>query len=49
MKIAFILGTRPEIIKLAPVIKECQKRKLNFFIIHTNQHYSENLDKIFFK
>jgi UDP-N-acetylglucosamine 2-epimerase (non-hydrolysing) len=49
MKIAFVLGTRPEIIKLAPVIKECQKRKFNFFIIHTNQHYSENLDKIFFK
>jgi UDP-N-acetylglucosamine 2-epimerase (non-hydrolysing) len=49
VKIAIILGTRPEIIRLAPVIKECVKRKLNFFVIHTNQHYSENLDKIFFK
>lgn len=49
MKICIILGTRPEIIKMAPVINECRKRHLNFFILHTNQHYSENLDKIFFK
>lgn len=49
MKIAIILGTRPEIIKMSPVIRECQKQHLNFFILHTNQHYSENLDKIFFK
>ena len=48
-KICFILGTRPEIIKLAPVIHECVKRKLPFFILHTHQHYSGNLDKIFFK
>jgi UDP-N-acetylglucosamine 2-epimerase (non-hydrolysing) len=26
MKIAIILGTRPEIIKMSPVIRECQKR-----------------------
>ncbi len=49
MKICIILGTRPEIIKMAAIIKECQKRHLNFFILHTNQHYSEKLDSIFFK
>ncbi|HEY0090329.1 MAG TPA: UDP-N-acetylglucosamine 2-epimerase (non-hydrolyzing), partial [Candidatus Lokiarchaeia archaeon] len=49
MKISIILGTRPEIIKMSPIIKECQKRHLVFYIIHTNQHYSENLDKIFFR
>lgn len=48
-KIAIILGTRPEIIKLSPVIREYVKRKLPFFILHTHQHYSENLDKVFFK
>ncbi|MFA5879870.1 MAG: UDP-N-acetylglucosamine 2-epimerase (non-hydrolyzing) [Candidatus Margulisiibacteriota bacterium] len=47
-KIAIILGTRPEIIKLSPVIRECQKRKIDFFIIHSNQHYSPEMDKIFF-
>jgi len=49
MKICIILGTRPEIIKMSPIIRECQKQKLNYFILHTNQHYSENLDRIFFK
>lgn len=48
MKIAIILGTRPEIIKMSPIIKECKKRKINFFVLHSNQHYSANLDKIFF-
>lgn len=49
MKISIILGTRPEIIKMSPVIRECQRRRLDFFILHTNQHYSKNLDEIFLK
>jgi len=49
MKIAIILGTRPEIIKMAPVIDVCCQRHVDFFIIHTNQHYYESLDKIFFR
>ena len=48
MKAAFILGTRPEIIKLSCLIKEYRKKRANFFIIHTNQHYSEEMDKLFF-
>ncbi|MDD3491791.1 MAG: UDP-N-acetylglucosamine 2-epimerase (non-hydrolyzing) [Candidatus Pacebacteria bacterium] len=49
MKVFIILGTRPEIIKMSPVIRACQENKVNFAILHTNQHYSQNLDKIFFK
>lgn len=49
MKISLILGTRPEIIKCSPIIRECEKRKLNYFILHTGQHYSYNMDKIFFE
>ncbi|MFC1790104.1 UDP-N-acetyl glucosamine 2-epimerase, partial [Patescibacteria group bacterium] len=49
MKICFVLGTRPEIIKMAPVIKMAQKRQLDFFIIHSGQHYSYRMDKIFFE
>lgn len=48
MKIAIILGTRPEIIKMSPIIRECERRGLDYFIIHTGQHYSYNLDRIFF-
>ena len=49
MKISTILGTRPEIIKISPIIRECEKKKLDYFILHTGQHYSYNLDKIFFE
>ena len=48
MKIAILVGTRPEIIKMAPIIRECQKRRLDYFIVHSKQHYSEKLDAIFF-
>jgi len=49
MKIAIILGTRPEIIKMSPVIRVIQREKLDFFILHTGQHYSYNMDKVFFE
>jgi len=49
MKIGIIVGTRPEIIKMAPVIRECQQRGIAYFIIHSNQHYSVEMDSIFFK
>ncbi|WP_415380169.1 non-hydrolyzing UDP-N-acetylglucosamine 2-epimerase [Halosimplex sp. TS25] len=47
-QVAFILGTRPEIIKLAPVIHRCEKRGISYTVIHTGQHYSDNLDSVFF-
>ncbi|WP_286234337.1 non-hydrolyzing UDP-N-acetylglucosamine 2-epimerase [Thalassotalea sediminis] len=49
MKIGIIVGTRPEIIKMAPVIRECEKRNIPYFIIHSNQHYSKEMDSIFFE
>jgi UDP-N-acetylglucosamine 2-epimerase (non-hydrolysing) len=48
MKISIILGTRPEIIKFSPIIRECQRLALDYFILHTGQHYSYNMDQIFF-
>ena len=49
MSIAIILGTRPEIIKMAPVIRECQRRGLDHFVLHTGQHYSYEMDRVFFE
>ena len=49
MKIAIVLGTRPEIIKMAPVIRELQRQGREYFILHTGQHYSYNLDRVFFE
>ena len=47
--IAIILGTRPEIIKMSPIIRECEARNLDYFILHTGQHYSYQMDRIFFE
>lgn len=43
--IAVVLGTRPEIIKLAPVIHELGQRA---WVIHTGQHYDPNLADAFY-
>ena len=47
--IAIILGTRPEIIKMSPIIRECEARNLDYFILHTGQHYSYEMDRAFFE
>lgn len=49
MRIAIIIGTRPEIIKMSPVIRGCEELGLDYFVLHTGQHYSYNLDKVFFE
>ncbi|MFA4855190.1 MAG: UDP-N-acetylglucosamine 2-epimerase (non-hydrolyzing) [archaeon] len=48
-KTAIVFGTRPEIIKLAPVIKQCQKKGIPFFTVHSGQHYSYEMDSVFFE
>lgn len=47
--LAFVLGTRPEIIKTAPAIHAATAAGIPFVLIHTNQHYSAELDTVFFK
>ena len=49
MKIAIILGTRPEIIKMSPITRLVEEKNIDYFVIHSNQHYSKNMDAIFFK
>jgi len=48
MKLAIILGTRPEIIKMSPIIRECNHRNIDHYILHTGQHYSFEMDRVFF-
>lgn len=44
-KIMFIFGTRPEFIKLYPLIVECQKNTLETIVVNTGQH-QEMLDEM---
>jgi UDP-N-acetylglucosamine 2-epimerase (non-hydrolysing) len=46
---AIILGTRPEIIKMSPIIRSCEKRGIDYFVLHTGQHYSYDMDRVFFE
>ncbi|MDV2480879.1 UDP-N-acetylglucosamine 2-epimerase (non-hydrolyzing) [Methanoculleus sp. Wushi-C6] len=47
--IGIVLGTRPEIIKMSPVIRECERRGIDYFILHSGQHYSYEMDRVFFE
>ena len=56
MKIATIIGARPQFIKAAMVNKAIQKHNMEGerpeiaeFIVHTGQHYDENMSTIFFR
>lgn len=44
-KIAVLIGTRPGIIKMAPLVKELEVRQQPYYIIHTGQHYSIEMDR----
>ena len=48
IKLAIIVGTRPEIIRLAAVIKKCRKY-FDTQLWHTGQNYDYNLNDVFFK
>lgn len=49
MKIAIVLGTRPEIIKMASIIDEIIKKDIELVLIHTGQHYNKEMSENFFK
>jgi UDP-N-acetylglucosamine 2-epimerase (non-hydrolysing) len=47
--ILIVIGTRPEIIKMSPIIRECNDKGLEYSVVHTGQHYSYEMDRIFFE
>ncbi len=52
MKIVTIIGARPQIIKAAALSRAIRSRfpdKLSEVIVHTGQHYDDNMSKVFFE
>lgn len=56
MKIASIVGARPQFIKLAPLDRALRshqrqrsRSKIDHIIIHTGQHYDDKMNKVFFR
>ncbi len=52
MKIAFIVGARPNYMKVAPILKELRGRSVSSIepiLIHTGQHYDAAMSEAFFR
>ena len=49
LKMALVVGARPNFTKIAPVIRQLEKNNISYDLIHTGQHYDENMSEIFFK
>ncbi len=48
-RIVTIIGTRPEIIKMAPVVKALDRLPHEHVLVHSGQHYDVFMDRVFFK
>jgi len=48
INVIHIVGARPQFIKLQPLHKELESRKIKQSILHTGQHFDENMSDIFF-
>lgn len=50
MKIAFVVGARPNFIKISPVLRAIQSYpSIKPLLVHTNQHYDAKMSDIFFR
>ena len=50
MRILCVVGTRPNFIKMAALYREINRREgYEPFLVHTGQHYDENMSKVFFR
>jgi len=47
LSLLLVFGTRPQIIKSVPVIRECLTRGLNLTTVNTGQHYDFEMSKVF--
>lgn len=46
-KVMVVVGTRPEIVKMAPLIRALQKNKIPSVFVHCGQHYDYNMSQQF--
>jgi len=44
-----LVGTRPEIIKMAPLMRAFKQRGMPFTLVHSGQHYDYNMSERFFE
>ena len=50
MKVANVVGARPNLVKIAPLLREMRKHsEIQPLLVHTGQHYDEELSDVFFR
>jgi UDP-N-acetylglucosamine 2-epimerase (non-hydrolysing) len=49
MKILHVVGARPNFMKVAPVLAELRKVRVEQVLVHTGQHYDPNMSDVFFQ
>ena len=46
--VILVVGARPNFMKIAPIYAELQSRGQELILLHTGQHYDDNMSKVFF-
>ena len=46
--VILVVGARPNFMKIAPIHAELERRGISQILLHTGQHYDENMSKVFF-
>lgn len=49
LRVSIPIDVRPTIIKMAPVVKELERRGIGYDIVHTGQHYSKSMSEDLFE
>jgi UDP-N-acetylglucosamine 2-epimerase (non-hydrolysing) len=49
MKILNVVGARPNFMKIAPLVHCLRERGIEQMLVHTGQHYDENMSRVFFE
>ena len=49
MKILLVAGARPNFMKIAPVSESLSKKNIDHKILHTGQHYDDEMSRVFFQ
>jgi len=49
VKIVNVVGARPNFMKMAPLVRCLEERGVEQILVHTGQHYDDNMSKVFFE
>src|SRR2546430_1026725 len=49
MRVASVVGARPNFVKIAPLLREMRHRQITSTLIHTGQHYDDAMSEQFFR